>query len=1123
MSQSNDIKTKEVFENIKKKLESKGIETLLVDDDQSFLEQEEIFLKKEDENLQPDTVVSAEEALEKMENSNYDVIVSDYQMPEMDGLELLEKVREQESDIPFIIFTGKGREEVAMEALNLGADRYLQKGGDPRSQFSVLSKAIEQEENHKNMRTQKEFLTVLYKSIFENTGTAMLVIEKDKTISMVNERFERLLGYSKGEVQGKMNWTEIVPETELERLKEYHETRRNDPGSAPNEYDSRLSTKNGEIKDIQITIGMIPGTDKSIASLLDITNRKKDKRKLEKSKSRLSRTQEVSKVGSWEINLDTGELTWSPETYKIFGIPKEEHITYEKFLKHIHPEDQDYVDKKWNEALETGDYDIEHRIIVNDETKWVHEKADITFNEKGEPIEVIGSVQDITERKQKKKKLEKTRKEYKSLFNSLKDAVFIHDLEGNFIEVNETAVQRLGYPKEELLSLKPIDIDAPEYSEKVAERMKRIKEGDHVVFESKHITKEGKKIPVEINSSLIEYHGESAILSIARDVTERKKMELKLREQRDRAQNYLETAKVMMIVLDPNKEIKMINEKACEVLGYNREDIRDEKWFKNFIPERIRDQVRDVYESLLHNEEKNLEYYDNPVLTKDGEERVIEWHNSVLTDDDGNVDGVLASGTDVTEKRQMEKELREKKEEWEETFNSLEDAIFILDKNHDVKLANNSAENLLNSSKMKIENSKCYELVHDKNSPIDSCPLEKSLRTGEVERSEFYEPNIDKHVLIRTHPITDEDGNIEEFVHQIQDITERKEMEKKLRDSKEEIKRQNEFLNDVFEAFKNPLMVVDADDYSIEMANSEASKLGEWESSKCFEFSHNSSKPCEEIGIDCPLEEVKEAKSPVVMEHEHLDEDNNSRFYEIHGYPIMNDEDEVFQMIEYVLDITERKKAKERQELLHSLLRHDVRNKAQTIQGYLQLLEDLKLEEEAIKYIKRAKNGNKKEIDLINKVSLLRKAEEEQTHELNVKSSIHDAVDSMKELADEKEMKININCPEDSCIVKAGPLLNELFSNILENAIQHSKGQKIKISKEETEEKIICIIEDDGIGIPDDEKNKIFEKGYTTDKERGTGLGMFLVEMLLDIYDGDIRVKDSEIGGAKFEIHLMKT
>ena len=116
---------------------------LLVDDDPEFLDAAERYLEKEDERIEIDTASSAETGLDLLGEEDYDAIVSDYKMTKMDGLDFLETVRDEEgSEIPFVIFTGRGCEEVAMEALNLGADRYVLKGGDIRLQFEDLADAL---------------------------------------------------------------------------------------------------------------------------------------------------------------------------------------------------------------------------------------------------------------------------------------------------------------------------------------------------------------------------------------------------------------------------------------------------------------------------------------------------------------------------------------------------------------------------------------------------------------------------------------------------------------------------------------------------------------------------------------------------------------------------------------------------------------------------------------------------------------------------------------------------------------------------------------------------------------------------------------------------------------------
>jgi PAS domain S-box-containing protein len=114
-----------------------------------------------------------------------------------------------------------------------------------------------------------------YGSIFENTGTATIIVDEDRIISEANTEFEKLSGYSKKEIEGKKKWTEFVAEDYLDKMRKYHKLRRDNPDSAPRNYEFIFKDKNNNLKDILITVGMIIGTQRSILSLLDITKRKK--------------------------------------------------------------------------------------------------------------------------------------------------------------------------------------------------------------------------------------------------------------------------------------------------------------------------------------------------------------------------------------------------------------------------------------------------------------------------------------------------------------------------------------------------------------------------------------------------------------------------------------------------------------------------------------------------------------------------------------------------------------------------------------------------------------------------------------------------------------------------------
>lgn len=133
-----------------------------------------------------------------------------------------------------------------------------------------------------------------YRTIFETTGTATIIIEEDTTISLANTEFERLSGYSKEELEGKKSWTDFVEKDDLERMKEYHRMRRTDPNAAPRNYEYRFIDRQGNVRDVFVTIAMVPGTKKSVASLLDITERKRT----EKDITRLDRLHLVGQMAA---------------------------------------------------------------------------------------------------------------------------------------------------------------------------------------------------------------------------------------------------------------------------------------------------------------------------------------------------------------------------------------------------------------------------------------------------------------------------------------------------------------------------------------------------------------------------------------------------------------------------------------------------------------------------------------------------------------------------------------------------------------------------------------------------------------------------------------------------------
>jgi len=141
---------------------------------------------------------------------------------------------------------------------------------------------------------------------------------------------------------------------------------------------------------------------------------------------------------------------------------------------------------------------------------------------------------------------------------------------------------------------------------------------------------------------------------LQQEIVERIQAQEELRKEKEKAQQYLDIAEVIMLVLNTDQTVTLINKKGCEILGYSCEEIIGKNWFDHFVPEKDRERVRTGFSKLIAGLLESTEYFENPVLTKDGEERLIAWHNSYMKDKQGRISGSLSSGEDITESKQAQ-------------------------------------------------------------------------------------------------------------------------------------------------------------------------------------------------------------------------------------------------------------------------------------------------------------------------------------------------------------------------------------------------------------------------------------------------------------------------------------
>ena len=275
---------------------------------------------------------------------------------------------------------------------------------------------------HKKVANNLLESEIKYRAVFENTGTAMIIIEDDTTISLANAEAERISGYSRKEIEGKIKWTEFVMEEDVEKMQYYHSLRRNDPEAAPGNYELRLIDKYGNIKQISLTIAMIPGTKKSIASIIDITDRKQAEKKLQESERKYRELVQNANSIILRWNRE-GQITFLNEFgQKFFGYSETE-ILGRHVIGTIVPETESTgrnLQPLMDEICaypEKFEHSINENMRHNGERVWIAWTNKTVVNDRGQVVEVLSIGSDITERKQAEAELEKYRLHLEDLVN----------------------------------------------------------------------------------------------------------------------------------------------------------------------------------------------------------------------------------------------------------------------------------------------------------------------------------------------------------------------------------------------------------------------------------------------------------------------------------------------------------------------------------------------------------------------------------------------------------------------------------------------------------------------------------------------------------------------------------
>ncbi len=355
-----------------------------------------------------------------------------------------------------------------------------------------------------------------------------------------------------------------------------------------------------------------------------------------------------------------------------------------------------------------------------------------------------------------------------------------------------------------------------------------------------------------------------------------------------------------------------------------------------------------------------------------------------------------------------------------------------------------------------------------------------------------------------------------------------------------QIVQQKEMLESTLEALTHPFYVLNADDYTIEMANSAATSTEDLpEDVTCYMLTHRLEEPCSGADHTCPLEEVKASGVPVEVVHTHYAPDGDIRYVEVHGYPIMDEKGEVVRMIEYALDITERKRAEEEIERSNQELEqfayvasHDLQEPLRMVSSFLNLLERRygeQLDAKAKEYIAYAVDGAERMRQMIQSLLDLSRVG---THGQDLAPTDTEAVlartlKALRPAIEEAEAEVTYNSLPTVMADEAQ--LGQVFQNLIANGIKFRREgvtPRVDISAQRVNGKWRFSVADNGIGIDPEQADRIFEvfqRLHTRDEYEGTGIGLALCKRIVERHGGHIWVESEPGEGSTFYFTLPGT
>ncbi len=509
-----------------------------------------------------------------------------------------------------------------------------------------------------------------FSSIFHHSPIGIAITNLDGAMIDVNDIFLGTTGYSRDEIIGKTPLELDLYKNPKDREKFVGALLRD--GHIPKmEIDFKM--KSGEIKTCYISGEFLKIDQKTflLSTILDITDQKQTETELRMSQKKLGSTLEQAKMGYWEYDIQSDLFTFNDQFYKMLHTSAEKEGGYTmssaKYAKRfVHPEFIDIVGREIQKAIKAVNpnfwTELEHRVFFADgKSGTVSVRIHIIKNQRGETIKTYGFNQDITERKKAEEDLRLSENKFSTAFHISPDSVNINRLSGGcYLDINQGFTKIMGYSREEILGKTSLEINIwvnPDDREKLVKGL--LIHGEVTNLEAQFRAKSGEIHIGLMSAKKLMINNEECILSITRDISERKQTEEKIRK----LSRGVEQSSAAIVITDVNGIIEYVNPKFSEITGYSFDEAAGKKPSILKSGHTTEDEYRELWQTIINKKEWRGNFLNKK---KSGE---LYWESasiSSIINNKGEITNFIAVKEDITEMKKITDELIAAKDKAEE-------------------------------------------------------------------------------------------------------------------------------------------------------------------------------------------------------------------------------------------------------------------------------------------------------------------------------------------------------------------------------------------------------------------------------------------------------------------------